>query len=149
MVRGYLKGYQIAWFRALCAGARGRVRRFDKRSTVDGCDSLAFPAIGQIQSADRQAIWGDHGGATRDRPGKAAKFGITTLALLPWRWLLVPRLPRVYLRLLGRWRQAPEAIIHNVTFFNAYRSGFAGLNGWRCFLGEQCLLVSISPTGSS
>jgi acetyltransferase-like isoleucine patch superfamily enzyme len=71
---------------------------------------------------------------------KAAKFGITTLALVPWRWLLVPQARAAYLRLLGA-RVAPEAIIHDVTFFNAYRSGFAGLQiGRRCFLGEQCLL---------
>src|SRR4051812_29529565 len=71
---------------------------------------------------------------------KAAKFGITTLVLMPWRWLLVPQLRAAYLRLLGA-SVAPEAIIHDVTFFNAYRSGFAGLRiGRRCFVGEQCLL---------
>ena len=78
---------------------------------------------------------------------KAAKFGITTLALLPWRWLLVPQLRAIYLRLLGA-RVAPEAIIHDVTFFNAYRTGFAGLQiGRRCFWANNACWIW--PTGSS
>ena len=71
---------------------------------------------------------------------KAIKFGWTTLALLPWRWLLVPQLRAPYLRWLGATIGA-ETIIHDVAFFNAYRTCWRGLRlGRRCFVGDQCLL---------
>ncbi len=71
---------------------------------------------------------------------KAIKFGWTTLALLPWRWLLVPQLRAPYLRGLGATIGA-ETIIHDLAFFNAYRTGWRGLQiGKRCFIGDQCLL---------
>ena len=47
---------------------------------------------------------------------------------------------RIHLRALGA-RIDSRAILHDVRFFNLYRTGFPGLRiGDRCFLGEQCLL---------
>lgn len=70
---------------------------------------------------------------------KAIKFGWTTLAQVPWRWLLVPQLRAPYLQALGA-TIGPESIIHDLAFFNAYRTGWAGLRiGRRCFIGDQCL----------
>lgn len=72
--------------------------------------------------------------------GKAFKFGVTTLALAPWKLLLVPPARTKYLQLLGATIGA-GTIIHDVSFFNAYRVGFGGLSfGRRCFVGDQCLL---------
>lgn len=71
---------------------------------------------------------------------KAFKFGICTLALVPYRWMLFPQLRTPYLRLLGA-RIGEGAIIHDVRFFNAYRMGFRGLEiGQNCFIGDECLL---------
>lgn len=71
---------------------------------------------------------------------KALRFGFTTLAMVPYRALLVPQLRAPYLRLLGA-RIGPRAILHDVRFFNLYRRGLAGLSiGAECFLAEECLL---------
>jgi maltose O-acetyltransferase len=71
---------------------------------------------------------------------KALKFGGASLALVPWRYLLVPQLRAPYLRLLGA-QVGADTIVHDVAFFNAYRTGFKGLSlGARCFIGDQCLL---------
>lgn len=70
---------------------------------------------------------------------KAVKFGWTTLALLPWRFLLFPQLRAPYLQMMGA-KVGRGAIIHDITFFNTYRAGFSGLHlGKKCFIGEQCL----------
>jgi len=72
--------------------------------------------------------------------GKACKFGIYTLALVPYRWMLFPQLRAPYLRLLGA-RIGEGTIIHDVRFFNVYRTGFRGLEmGRNCFVGDECLL---------
>ena len=72
--------------------------------------------------------------------GKALRFGIYTLALVPYRWMFFPQLRVPYLRLLGA-NIAGRAIIHDVRFFNVYRIGFQGLEiGQSSFIGDECLL---------
>jgi len=72
--------------------------------------------------------------------GRAARFGWTTLAMVPYRLALFPPLRSWWLRLLGA-RIGPGAIVHDVRFFNLYRRGVAGLSlGRECFLGDECLL---------
>ena len=72
--------------------------------------------------------------------GKAARFGWFTLAMLPYRALLVPQLRAPWLRLLGA-RIGRGSILHDVRFFNLYRRGLAGLSlGEDCFIGDECLL---------
>jgi acetyltransferase-like isoleucine patch superfamily enzyme len=72
--------------------------------------------------------------------GRAARFGWTTLAMVPYRIALFPPLRSWWLRLLGA-RIGPGAIVHDVRFFNLYRRGVAGLSlGRDCFLGDECLL---------
>jgi acetyltransferase-like isoleucine patch superfamily enzyme len=72
--------------------------------------------------------------------GRAAKYGLMTLAMVPYRWTLFPQLRATWLRLLGA-RIGPRTIVHDVGFFNLYRTGFKGLEiGSDCFLGDECLL---------
>ena len=53
---------------------------------------------------------------------------------------MFPPLRSLWLRLLGA-RIGRRAILHDVRFFNLYRSGFRGLSiGADCFLGDECLL---------
>lgn len=69
-----------------------------------------------------------------------ARFGLATLAMIPYRFTLVPPLRGAYLRILGA-RIGSSVIIHDVRFFNLYRRGLRGLVvGDRCFLGDECLL---------
>ena len=71
---------------------------------------------------------------------KAARFGWFTVAMIPYRLLLVPQLRAPWLRLLGA-RIGGGSILHDVRFFNLYRRGLAGLRiGEDCFLGDECLL---------
>jgi acetyltransferase-like isoleucine patch superfamily enzyme len=71
---------------------------------------------------------------------KAARFGWFTLAMVPYRLLLVPQLRAPWLRLLGA-RIGAGAILHDVRFFNLYRRGLGGLRiGDDCFIGDECLL---------
>lgn len=71
---------------------------------------------------------------------KATRFGLLTLALLPYRALIFPQLRAPYLRLLGA-RIGRRTILHDVRFFNLYRRGLPGLSiGDECFLGDECLL---------
>jgi tetrahydrodipicolinate N-acetyltransferase len=71
---------------------------------------------------------------------KAVRFGWFTLALVPYRLLLVPQLRRPWLRLLGA-RIGPGTILHDVRFFNLYRGGLSALSvGRECFVGDECLL---------
>jgi acetyltransferase-like isoleucine patch superfamily enzyme len=71
---------------------------------------------------------------------RAARFGWTTLAMLPYRAALFPPLRAAWLRLLGA-RIGRRAILHDVRFFNLYRRGLPGLDvGDECFLGDECLL---------
>ena len=72
--------------------------------------------------------------------GRAARFGLMTLAMIPYRLALVPQLRSPWLRLLGA-RIGPGAILHDVRFFNLYRRGLGGLSiGGECFLGDECLI---------
>jgi acetyltransferase-like isoleucine patch superfamily enzyme len=71
---------------------------------------------------------------------KAARFGWTTLAMLPYRAALFPQVRAAWLRLLGA-KIGRRTILHGVRFFNLYRRGLPGLEiGDECFLGDECLL---------
>jgi len=71
---------------------------------------------------------------------KAARFFLTTLALVPYRLALFPQLRVLWLRLLGA-RIGRRTILHDVRFFNLYRRGIGGLRlGEDCFIGDECLL---------
>ncbi len=71
---------------------------------------------------------------------RAARFGFFTLAMVPYRALLVPQLRAPWLRLLGA-RIGRRSVLHDVRFFNLYRRGLSGLHiGDDCFLGDECLL---------
>ena len=71
---------------------------------------------------------------------RALRFGVLTLAMVPYRFALFPQLRSVWLRALGA-RVGRGTILHDVRFFNLYRRGLPGLwIGERCFLGEECLL---------
>jgi acetyltransferase-like isoleucine patch superfamily enzyme len=73
-------------------------------------------------------------------PGRALRFGLFSLAMLPYRLLVFPQLRAPYLRLLGA-RIGRRSILHDVRFFNLYRRGLAGLSvGEECFLGDECLI---------
>jgi len=72
--------------------------------------------------------------------GKAVRYALATLAMVPYRLALFPPLRHLWLRLLGA-RIGPRAIVHDVRFFNLYRRGLPGLRiGPECFLGDECLL---------
>jgi acetyltransferase-like isoleucine patch superfamily enzyme len=71
---------------------------------------------------------------------RAARYGLFTLAMVPYRLALVPQLRAPWLRLLGA-RIGRRTVVHDVRFFNLYRRGLAGLEiGDECFLGDECLL---------
>ena len=72
--------------------------------------------------------------------GKATRFALTTLLMVPYRLALFPPLRAAWLRLLGA-HIGTETILHDVRFFNLYRRGLGGLHvGNECFLGDECLL---------
>ncbi len=72
--------------------------------------------------------------------GRALRFGVMTLAMVPYRLALFPQIRAPWLRLLGA-RIGPRTILHDVHFFNLYRRGLSGLStGSECFLGDECLL---------
>jgi acetyltransferase-like isoleucine patch superfamily enzyme len=71
---------------------------------------------------------------------RAVRYGLLTLAIVPYRLALFPPLRALWLRLLGA-RIGRRTILHDVRFFNLYRRGLAGLEiGDECFLGDECLL---------
>ena len=71
---------------------------------------------------------------------RAVRYGVTALAMVPYRLALFPPLRAAWLSLLGA-RIGARVILHDVAFFNLYRRGLSGLTiGDECFLGEQCLL---------
>jgi len=71
---------------------------------------------------------------------RAARFGLLTLAMIPYRLAVVPPLRSLWLSLLGA-RIGPGAILHDVRFFNLYRRGLGGFSvGRDCFLGDECLI---------
>ena len=68
------------------------------------------------------------------------KFGVMTLAMVPYRLALFPPLRTALLRLYGA-RVGRNAVVHDVRFFNLYRRGLSGFSiGDDCFLGDECLL---------
>jgi acetyltransferase-like isoleucine patch superfamily enzyme len=72
--------------------------------------------------------------------GKVFRFGLTTMAMVPYRLALFPQLRAPWLRLLGA-KIGTGVILHDAGFFNLYRRGLAGLEiGDDCFIGDQCLL---------
>lgn len=71
---------------------------------------------------------------------RAARFGLLTLAMVPYRLALFPPVRAFWLSLLGA-RIGSRVIVHDVRFFNLYRRGLGGLQvGDDCFLGDECLL---------
>jgi acetyltransferase-like isoleucine patch superfamily enzyme len=76
---------------------------------------------------------------------KAFRFGFYTLAMVPYRAALFPQLRAPLLRLFGA-RVGRRAVLHDVRFFNLYRTGLAGLTiGEDCFIGDECLLDLAEP----
>jgi len=72
--------------------------------------------------------------------GRAARFAFFTLAMVPYRFALVPPLRSAWLRLLGA-AIGRRTILHDTRFFNLYRRGTSGLRiGDDCFVGDECLL---------
>jgi maltose O-acetyltransferase len=72
--------------------------------------------------------------------GRAARFGVLTLAMAPYRVALFPPIRTAWLSLLGA-RIGSRVILHDVRFFNLYRRGLRGFRvGDDCFLGDECLL---------
>ena len=72
--------------------------------------------------------------------GRAVRFGLLTVAMIPYRLALFPQVRSAWLRLLGA-RIGRGAILHDVRFFNLYRRGLGGLSvGRECFLGDECLI---------
>jgi acetyltransferase-like isoleucine patch superfamily enzyme len=72
--------------------------------------------------------------------GRALRFGLFTLAMVPYRAALFPPVRAAWLRMLGA-KIGRRAILHDVRFFNLYRRGLGGLRiGDDCFLGDECLL---------
>jgi acetyltransferase-like isoleucine patch superfamily enzyme len=68
------------------------------------------------------------------------RFGLMTLAMVPYRLALFPPVRTLLLRLYGA-RIGRGVVLHDVRFVNLYRRGLAGLRiGDECFLGEECLL---------
>ena len=68
------------------------------------------------------------------------KFGVMTLAMVPYRMALVPPLRTALIGLYGG-RIGRRVVLHNASFFNLYRRGFPGLSlGDDCFVGDECLL---------
>ena len=71
---------------------------------------------------------------------RAARFGVMTLAMLPYRCALFPPFRTAWLRLMGA-RVGARVVLHDVRFFNLYRRGLPGLViGDESFLGDECLL---------
>lgn len=71
---------------------------------------------------------------------RALRFGLLSLAMVPYRAALFPPVRAVWLRMLGA-RIGRGSVLHDVRFFNLYRRGLPGLEiGDECFLGDECLL---------
>ena len=72
--------------------------------------------------------------------GRAMRFGLFTLAMVPYRAALFPPVRAFWLRMLGA-KIGRRSILHDVRFFNLYRRGLRGLRvGDDCFIGDECLL---------
>ncbi len=76
---------------------------------------------------------------------KSLKFLVFTFLYLIYRAIPFPQFRSVYLRLLGA-KIGSNCIIHDVRFFNYYRTGFGGLTiGNDCFLGDETLIDLAAP----
>lgn len=71
---------------------------------------------------------------------RVLRFGTYTIAMGVMQWLLFPQLRTPFLQLLGA-QIGKDTIIHDIRFFNHYRSGFSAFQtGNECFIGHDCLL---------
>ena len=71
---------------------------------------------------------------------QALKFFFTTLFLVVFNNLLFPQLRSVFLQIIGA-HVGKNTIVHAVTFFNCYKTGFKGLHlGDDCFIGDDSLI---------
>ena len=71
---------------------------------------------------------------------KAFRFGLFALLMAFYKVMIFPQLRVFYLRMLGA-RIGKNVIIHDVSFFNHYRTGFRGLKiGNHCFIGDDSLI---------
>ena len=71
---------------------------------------------------------------------RALRYGLLTLAMVPYRVALFPPVRTAWLRLMGA-TIGRRVILHDVRFFNLYRRGLGGLRvGDDCFVGDECLL---------
>ena len=71
---------------------------------------------------------------------KAIKFAYCALLLIVFKWLLFPQLRAIFLRGVGS-KIGKNVIIHEINFFNCYRTGFKGLEiGMDCFIGDDSLI---------
>ena len=57
---------------------------------------------------------------------QALKFSFTTLFLVVFNNLLFPQLRSLFLQIIGA-RVGKDTVVHEVTFFNCYKTGFKGL----------------------
>lgn len=70
---------------------------------------------------------------------KGMRFVIFEIALLLFRFIILPQGRVMYLRMLGA-RIGKDVIINEVSFFNCYRKGFRGLTiEDNCYIGQDCL----------
>jgi len=70
---------------------------------------------------------------------KGIRFAIFEIALLLFRFIILPQGRVLYLRMLGA-DIGKDVIVNDVKFFNCYRKGFKGLKiGDNCFIGQDCL----------
>jgi len=71
---------------------------------------------------------------------KSIRFFFSTLFLFLFNFSLFPSVRRIALKMVGA-KIGADTVIHEVRFFNAYRTGFQGLSiGKSCFLGTDCLI---------
>lgn len=71
---------------------------------------------------------------------KAVRYGVMSVLHALYRMLLVSPLRVLFLRMAGASIGA-AAVIHDVRFYNLYRTGIRGLEiGRRCFLGDEVLI---------
>jgi acetyltransferase-like isoleucine patch superfamily enzyme len=71
---------------------------------------------------------------------KAIKFGFISILMVFYKMIIFPQLRVLFLRILGA-KIGKNVIIHDVNFFNYYRTGFKGLKvGDNCFIGNDSLI---------
>lgn len=67
-------------------------------------------------------------------------FGFVTILMVFYKLMIFPQLRVYYLRILGA-KIGRNVVIHNVNFFNYYRTGFKGIKmGNDCFIGDDSLI---------